>query len=228
VDASYQRALDRYYANPLYRNLHFLVAPVVLGLQFWVLYCIPWAEVNPAYLVIALWAYFLADFVNGFVHLHMDHATGYDSAIGPLIAVFHQHHVKPRYTDKHWLLVYAVESGFKNWLAFYLAALAVAQALGLPPEWSFLFALAGVFSSCAEVSHFLAHNSEHRFVRALQRVGILLDPEHHDLHHKLDNQAYAFLNGATDPLLDRIAARFYPGYKTTTDTHSGACVSAEP
>jgi len=41
--------------------------------------------------------------------------------------------------------------------------------------------------------------------------------KHHINHHKKDNQSYAFLNGTSDFLLDKIAKRFYGGYKENSD-----------
>jgi len=80
--------------------------------------------------------------------------------------------------------------------------------------------LVGILSSVAEVSHFLCHNAKSKTVLFLQKIGLLLSMEHHHNHHAKDNQSYAFLNGMSDFLLDRIAKRFYGGYKENSDLHS--------
>jgi hypothetical protein len=56
----------------------------------------------------------------------------------------------------------------------------------------------------------------------LGNCGILLGKRHHARHHLGNNVSYAFLNGLTDPLIDPIARRLYPGYKITTDLHFAA------
>jgi len=67
------------------------------------------------------------------------------------------------------------------------------------------------------VWHFLCHNSQSNVVLFLQKIKLLLPMEHHINHHKNDNQSYAFLNGTSDFLLDRIAKQFYNGYKEHSD-----------
>jgi hypothetical protein len=49
-----------------------------------------------------------------------------------------------------------------------------------------------------------------------------MSKRHHARHHLADNVDYAFLNGLTDPLLNVIAKKLYPGYKDTTDLHYAA------
>ncbi|KAF0125468.1 MAG: hypothetical protein FD189_1561 [Elusimicrobia bacterium] len=61
-----------------------------------------------------------------------------------------------------------------------------------------------------------------RQAAALARAGLLLDKRRHARHHRDDNVSYTFLNAWTDPLVDRVAARFYAGYKNGTDLHYAA------
>ena len=65
-------------------------------------------------------AFFLADLINGLVHMYMDNNDNYDSLPGPLIAAFHLHHRTPLYKKNPLLLVYFNESGSKIWLAVFL------------------------------------------------------------------------------------------------------------
>jgi hypothetical protein len=53
----------------------------------------------------------------------------------------------------------------------------------------------------------------------MRRSGLLLSKRHHGRHHIEDNVNYAFLNGMSDPLINIIAKKLYPGYKSTTDLH---------
>jgi hypothetical protein len=49
----------------------------------------------------------------------------------------------------------------------------------------------------------------------------------HSKHHKKDNQSYAFLNGTSDFILDKIASKIYGGYKENTDLHAKAYVGQD-
>jgi len=42
---------------------------------------------------------------------------------------------------------------------------------------------------------------------------------HHKEHHAKDNVGYAFLNGMSDVLIDKIANKLYAGYQQHTDRH---------
>lgn len=167
-----------------------------------------------------LLAFVLADFINGLAHLIMDHNAHYSSIAGPLIAAFHLHHDTPRYNQKPLWQVYVDESGFKVWLVFYLATLLfLSLVFQLPHFLQVLLINFAVLSSLAEVSHYLCHNNQSRFVKTLQRVWIILPKQHHMKHHKDDNVNYAFLNGMTDPVINIIASVFYHGYRDNTDQH---------
>ena len=216
----YRAAMEKYEHHLVYRHLGKLVAAVIVALQLVCLTLLPWEAATPAWILLFLLAYVLADFVNGLIHMMMDHAEGYTSIIGPLVAAFHRHHHVPRYHDRPILLVLVAENGMKCWLAVYMVLLVAVLHL-LPAPLAFLFLMFSLLSSVAELSHYLCHNSTHPLVRALQRARILLHPEHHRAHHEQDNTHYAFLNGMSDPLLNGIAKRLYPeGYAATTEAHS--------
>jgi len=165
-------------------------------------------------------AYLLTDFVNGLVHLYMDHNDRYESWAGPLIANFHLHHRTPRYQDSNIFVIYFMETGSKAWMVFYLAAVAVLFHLpGVHPVLLYTLTYVGILSSVAELSHYLAHNSMSRVPMFLASVKLLLPKRQHAAHHLQDNVSYTFLNGVTDPLVNGIAGRYFPGYKSTTDLH---------
>jgi hypothetical protein len=221
--AEYEKAMDDYHRSFFYQHVGVVVSAVVVVLQFIALASVPWSwgMVSAQYLACFIVAYLATDFINGFVHMWMDNNNDYTSAIGPLVAVFHLHHKRPRYQSHHPLVIYFFESGSKNWLVVYLALVIVAQwALALPAALSFTLALVGILSSVAELSHYWCHNSKHPVIRGLQRVGLLLSPEHHAVHHAQDNTHYAFLNGATDPVLNFIAKRAFAGYQNLADVHA--------
>jgi hypothetical protein len=215
-------AMQRYEERSSYQLINKLVSWFNVPLQVVLMILAVRMKISFGWQIFALLiAYALADFVNGLVHLYMDHNDDYSSMVGPFVASFHLHHDIPRYSDKPLIKVYIDESGYKLWLAFFLIFLsALFTWSAVPPLLLCIGAYFAVFSSIAEVSHYLCHNSTSKVVRQLQRVWILLPKKHHMQHHRVDNVNYAFLNGMSDPVINWIAAHFYSGYKAKTDLHT--------
>jgi sterol desaturase/sphingolipid hydroxylase (fatty acid hydroxylase superfamily) len=150
----------------------------------------------------------------------MDNNDNYDSLAGPLIANFHLHHKTPLYKKNPLIVVYFMETGSKVWLVGYLTSVVfMLYMLPINPIVAHVYVYTGILSSVAEVSHYLCHTSSMPLTQVLAKCGLLLSKRHHAHHHLEDNSNYAFLNGFSDPVLNVIAKRFYPGYKTTTDRH---------
>lgn len=224
----FQKAMDAYHAHELYQKIGLLVSILVIGLQaitsIHMIYALQGTELITL-IIPFLCAYVLTDFINGLTHMIMDNNSHYSSIVGPLIAAFHMHHLKPKYTDKHVLKVYFYESGTKFWLVGYLAILAILQhTIHLPAQLNFGLVSIGILSSIAEVSHFWCHNASHHnsMILFLQKAKVLLSKSHHRIHHAVDNKNYAFLNGMTDPLLNMISKWLFDGYKKHADQHAKA------
>lgn len=215
----FNAAMQAYEHQPIYRKVNGLVSYLNFGLQVVLLGLSIISPISDfEHVVLFLLAFVAADFINGLVHLYMDHNAHYDSAVGPFIAAFHLHHDTPRYTDKAIWRVYLDESGYKVWLLGVLLLTLAAQLAGALPAAALVFlTYFGICSCWAEVSHFLCHNSDAQWVKRLQKYWILLPKRHHMQHHRLDNVNYAFLNGMTDPLINRLAQRFGHGYRSSTD-----------
>lgn len=218
--------MARYHNNPIYQKTGRVISSVIVWLQAIsiadTLHL--WKGVNPLYLfTLFIFAYIIADFINGIVHLYMDNNTRYNGLFGPFVASFHLHHLNPQYTKKNPVLVYFYESGSKFWLMFYLFALICIQhKCHISFEMQFLFTWIGLLSSFAEVSHYWCHHMPHpsNIIRFLQNNGVLLSKKHHMVHHLSDNKNYAFLNGVSDKLINFIACRVYSGYKNNADAHT--------
>lgn len=215
----FNEAIARYEGHRRYQVFGLLVATSIAVSEA-ILACM--VVVHPfdlgIFLVVAVVAYLAADFVNGMVHLWMDNDDDYASLAGPLVAQFHLHHRTPRYRRRPLIAVYFLEGGSKVWLALLLVA--VVAGLSRLPTWLVqFFACFGVFSSLAEVSHYLCHTSNSKVAGFLGKIRILLPKHHLELHHRQDNRSYCFLNGLCDPVIDWIAARFFRGYKQSTDLH---------
>jgi sterol desaturase/sphingolipid hydroxylase (fatty acid hydroxylase superfamily) len=164
---------------------------------------------------------YLTDLINGFVHMLMDNYGGYTGLAGPLVANFHLHHKTPVYKKRPLLVVYFLETGSKIWLVAYLGII-IGLFSTLSPLMATILVGIGIFSSIAEVSHYLCHTSRSALVSLLMKSGLLMSKKHHAKHHTKDNMNYAFLNGWSDPLLNRMAASLFSGYKKGTDQHFAA------
>ncbi len=217
--AAFREAMARYEGRPIYKGIDRACSVLNLGLQAVLLWKAFSIHLPLGWLLLALvLAYVLADFFNGLTHLLMDHADQYASFVGPLIAKFHLHHKLLYYPVQPLPVVYFQESGAKIWMVFYLAAL-LAFARHLPPFALHLLTYVAIWSSVAEVSHYLCHNSNAKAARWLAEAGLLLRKPHHAAHHQQDNTRYCFLNGMADPLVDWIARKWFRGYKNDTDLH---------
>lgn len=219
--AQFNAAMALYESRGRYKLFGKFVAAAIVSMQAFLLFRVFGLSIGPARQLAAFAAaYLLADFVNGLVHLYSDHMDDYESLGGPLVANFHLHHKRPRYKDNNLAVMYFNESGSKVWLVPCLAALCwLSFRPGMDPALLTALVYAGVLSSVAEVSHYLAHNSVSPAAAFLARAGLLLGKKRHARHHLEDNVSYTFLNGFTDPLVDRIARKFYTGYKNGTDLH---------
>jgi hypothetical protein len=217
----FNAAMERYEDKSVYRWVERTVSVVNLSLQAYLLALALATPIAPLQrLAVFVLAFVLADLVGGLAHMIADNNDRYQGFIGPLVAAFHLHHKRPVYKRRNFFVVYFHESGSKIWLAILLLLVALAHALvGLPRFALHLAATFAVLSSVAELSHYLCHVPHRRIFDFLARAGLLLSRQHHGRHHHRDNQSYAFLNGMTDPLLDRVASAFFAGYKTTTDLH---------
>jgi hypothetical protein len=217
----FNAAMELYTSRPGYRLFGMAVALVNVTLQAWLLWRVwPQSIGVGGQLAAIVCAWVLADFVNGLVHLYMDNNDRYEGLTGPLVANFHLHHKVPVYQRKSLPVVYFVESGAKVWLAPCLMLLALMTAVAdISPLVLHILVYSAILSSVAEVSHYLCHTSVSPVARFLGDYGILLGKRHHAVHHLQDNVSYAFLNGVTDPLINRIAASLSRGYKNHTDLH---------
>ncbi|WP_324172212.1 fatty acid desaturase CarF family protein [Sulfurimonas sp.] len=216
----FNNAMQKYHQNKFYQHVYTFVSVVNIGLEVILLYIlftlnISWFWMLPVFLI----AYFSTDFLNGFVHLYMDNNDNYNSFAGVFIARFHLHHKTPTYKNKNVFVIYFNESGSKFWLVPYLIVVLFLSTLDINHIFLTVLILVGILSSFAEVSHYLCHNSKSKIVLFLQKIGLLLSMNHHERHHMEDNNRYAFLNGMSDFILDKIAKIFYGGYKDNLDKH---------
>ena len=224
----FQMAMERYNRRVVYQKTGLLISVLIVLLQGTSVVDLfnAWFPVNPlVLLVLFIFAYIVTDFISGIVHCYMDNNTNYTSVVGPFVAAFHLHHVRPQYAKRHPMAIYFFESGTKIWLAVYLFILVVSNHyLKISLEVQFCLTCIGVLSSFSEISHYWCHtaNAQNKLISFLQNKRIFLSKRHHCVHHVADNKNYAFLNGVCNPLINKIASHVYGGYKNNADLHAKA------
>jgi len=216
----FNQAMSKYHHIKAYQRTYKLVSCINVTLQIILLYIVSTLFIPLPWLIfVFLISYFITDFINGLVHLYMDNNDSYNSFVGVFIASFHLHHKTMEYKKSNIFLVYFNESGTKFWLVPYLVCVLLLSFTQINEIVLSILISVGILSSVAEVSHYLCHNSNSRFVKFLQDIGLLLSKKAHLRHHKYDNVQYAFLNGMSDVFIDKIAIKFYQGYKENSDRH---------
>ena len=188
-----------------------LLFPVVLLLNLY------WAS-SDLYKLELLWLVVLAiplgvimgDFVSGIVHWAADTYGSEDMpVIGPsLVKPFRLHHLYPRDICTHGL----VET-IGNVCILAVPVLSVCLYLmwlmpesGLLAFTVFSFALTAVATIATNQFHKWAHQENpSSFARWLQRKRLVLEPQHHKLHHTQPFDVnYCITNGWLNPLLNRL------------------------
>ncbi len=214
-----QQAFQRYNTSKIYTIFNQVISIWCIFWQGTLFFLFFQKSENTSFFVcffLGVCAYIFADFWNGFIHLFMDNWRKYWGFFWPLTANFHRHHIYPQYTPKPLFQVYYTETGSKIWLFVLLFFILILNSLF--SEYLLLFfGFFSLFSSIAEVSHYLAHHPKKWFIHLLQKYHILLSPKAHITHHTKDNTSYAFLNGMTNPILDKIAHKYCKGYKNYAD-----------
>jgi len=216
----FNEAMARYHRTGRYAWVYVWVSFLNVAMQVVLLVIAMSLDISIFSFILALFiAYFVTDFINGLVHMYMDNNDNYTSIWGPFIASFHLHHKTQKYKTSNVFFIYFNESGSKFWLVAYLVVVGLLCFGNVSPLLLMILIMIGILSSVAEVSHYLCHNSTSKIVSILQKYRLLLPMCHHHVHHEQDNVSYAFLNGTSDILLDKIAAKLYKGYGNGTDKH---------
>jgi plasmanylethanolamine desaturase len=190
--------------------LAFMVAKASQGLDFTGLSLIA------SWMTVVILGYLASDFISGFVHFLGD-TYGDENAkfFGPsFIKPFRVHHTDPQEICRHDF----IELNGNNCLvcipvgvfAYWIVPAATSQwaALVLLVIASMLF---WVFMT--NQFHKWAHDTQPpRVVAVLQRVGLVLSPQHHAIHHRAPyDRYYCITVGWMNPLLLRL--RFFEGVK---------------
>ena len=162
--------------------------------------------------ILAVLAYLAADLLSGFVHFLADNLGSEETPIiGPnFIGPFREHHTDPEGivhngfvdTNGNNSLV-SVPFMLLVWLAVPIGTTLVGYFFG---TFFLLLCLAALLTN---QFHKWAHmDAPPRWVARLQRWGLVLSKEHHDVHHESPYDTYYCITvGVWNPLLDR--TRFF-------------------
>jgi plasmanylethanolamine desaturase len=182
------RVLANGYTSPI-RRLEvgsiaaFFIAIGVLAARLW-----PWIPQSPWLVLTAFLLGFLAaDFISGFVHWLADTWGRTDMPVvgSMLLRPFREHHVDPEAIARHDF----VETNGNNCLVCVVPVGLVILLPQRPGEWFNLF-FASFMGSCA--LWILGTNQFHKWAHMkhppllavwLQRLHLILPPEHHAIHH---------------------------------------------
>jgi hypothetical protein len=190
----------------MHRILEWASIAAFFGFTYLIGYDLLVVQVLPPSLMIVvsvlLLAYLGADLVSGLVHWFFDRYGSEDTPIfgKNFIFPFREHHIDPTKISQHGF----AETNGNNCL---MTLPILAWALGLGPEDNtlriFLVGLCwGIFAT--NQLHSWAHATEvPNVVRKLQRMGLVLRPEHHRKHHTAPfDTNYCITTGWLNPIIE--------------------------
>ncbi|MBP7134162.1 fatty acid desaturase family protein [Patescibacteria group bacterium] len=196
--------------------------------ELWLLWkLIPSIQVHPfASIAGIITGYIGADFISGVVHWLGD---TWGSAKTPLVGrafirPFREHHVDEKAITRHDF----IETNGTNSLVTLI--ILIPTLFLLPPTLGTIWTVLGVgfFSLCLSLFgtnqfHKWAHAGDKTpsFVRSLQKMHLILDPDHHRIHHTNPfDRYYCITVGWMNPILSRI--RFFRILERIIHTITGA------
>jgi sterol desaturase/sphingolipid hydroxylase (fatty acid hydroxylase superfamily) len=196
---------------PRHRSIHVLA---VSAAALSILVALRTHPVSVSDLVLfALPALVVADLLSGVLHWFMDELAPRLGALGKRLSVeFRDHHVAPERCREVGLW----NSAFTGALILLPAALAFAASQGRRVP-AFAALVLTILLVTPEI-HKWAHRARgSRFIEPLQRAGLLISPEAHAEHHRIERHAYCVVTGWWNPVLDYVGV-----WRMLAGRHGGA------
>lgn len=165
------------------------------------------------YVITIFLALFVLDLISGFIHIFLDRYDGKNPYIKPVADSFKEHHDNPAGMVK----ITNLEVLFEVRLLWFMLTFLVVMNYVLRNSplscyvtlFSTLLALIGPLM---QVSHRLSHVMVHHtppknstsfiVLNFLQNNGVLLNPEFHKKHHKINDKHWPIFNGWSSNLID--------------------------
>jgi ubiquitin-conjugating enzyme E2 variant len=164
-----------------------------------------WRQHLPAwhfFLLATVVGIFVGDFITGLLHWAFD--TWFSektSVLSRMVIMVREHHVYP---DRLFQYSFHHHAGPLSWMAFFFTAPVFFLAIYVPSALSQYAVWTGILVSFEIVFMFEFHKFGHRMhpfkvTRGLQRLRLLLSPEHHLRHHSGNHDRnYCLINGVAD------------------------------
>ncbi len=190
--------------------LSFFALVVIISIQAYTgLATLGWQTAIWLVPVTALFGYVGADFASGFVHWMGDTFGGEETPVlgEAFIKPFRDHHTHPNGICEHDF----VEVNGNNSIVLALYMIPVTLIFSDPTSTIHILILAasvfftvGVFMT--NQFHKWAHmDNPPAYIEALQKWGLILGPEHHDVHHTSPYDTYYCITcGWLNPILQRL------------------------
>jgi len=161
--------------------------------------------------VSVLGGYLAADFISGFAHWAGDTVCDETTPfLGPnFVKPFRQHHLDPKDITRHDFVETNGNSCVVAVPVLCLLLLFMPRTPGSGFYAGTVLASAALFVFCTNQFHKWAHADWRPLpVRWLQRAGLILSPQHHQIHHGAPHDKYYCITvGWMNPLLTRL--RFF-------------------
>lgn len=199
-------------ADPLQRSVALVAIFAHLALVgaagVWVCYYGPRFHIATYEAVLLLLAgLFVADFISGVVHWATD--TWFtELSGGRVIAIAREHHLYPQHIVDYGFLDYVAYSSLPTFLMF-APILLPCLFLGLN-HFVFDLVVLSTFVCAVMIFGTYAHRMGHRKARwpvviALQRANLLMNPQHHMVHHRDNHDTrYCVINGWANYVCDAV------------------------
>ena len=165
------------------------------------------------YVITIFVALFVLDLISGFIHIFLDRYNGENPYIKPVADSFKEHHDDPAGMVKRTNFEVLFETRRVWFMLPFLVlinyVLRNSPFISYVTLFSTLLALIGPFMQVSHrLSHLMVHDPPPKnstsfiVLNFLQKNGVLLNPELHRKHHKINDKHWPIFNGWSSNFMD--------------------------